>query len=49
MHVLPTGAPGLRYNDAAQLRYRDFSRITDRIERSHAAAAAYLAEQGLGA
>ena len=49
VHVLPTGAPSLRYNDSAQLRYRDFSKIADRIERSYVAASAYLDEHGLGA
>jgi NTE family protein len=40
-HVLPTGA-ALRYNDPAQLRYRSFSQIASRIERSYRSAAAYL-------
>ena len=40
-HVLPTGE-AVRYNDPAQLRYRDLSKVTGRIERSYAAAAAYL-------
>lgn len=46
VHVLPTGE-ALRYNDPSQLRYRDFSQIASRIERSYATAAQYLAEQGL--
>ena len=41
VHVLPTGEQ-LRYNDPSQLRYRNFSRTTSRIERSYAAAATYL-------
>jgi NTE family protein len=41
VHVLPTGAPR-RYNDPAQLRYRDFNRTADRIERSYQATSAYL-------
>lgn len=47
VHVLPTGE-ALRYNDPAQLKYRDFSQIASRIERSYASAAGYLDEQGLG-
>ena len=42
VHVLPSGEPakvGL-----SQLRYRDFSRVAERIELARAASAAYLAE-----
>lgn len=46
-HVLPTGE-ALRYNDTAQLKSHDLSRVRSRIERSYAAAAAYLDEHGLG-
>ena len=35
VHVLPTGEQ-LRYNDPSQLRYRNFSRTSSRIERSYA-------------
>jgi hypothetical protein len=43
VHVLPTGdpAPG-RYNDLAQLRFRDFSRVDRRIAFAYAATAEYL-------
>ncbi len=47
MHVLPTGE-ALRYNDPSQLKYRDFSQIASRIDRSYASAAGYLDEHGLG-
>jgi len=49
LHVLPTGqtAPP-RYTDLSQFRYRDASRIGERIERAHAASLDYLAERGLG-
>ena len=40
-HVLPTGE-ALRYNDPAQLRYRNFSQIASRIARSYRSAEAYL-------
>lgn len=40
-HVVPTGEQ-LRFNDPAQLRYRDFSRTASRIERSYQAASEYL-------
>jgi NTE family protein len=43
VHVLPTGdpAPG-RYNDLAQLRFRDFTRVDKRIAFAYAATAEYL-------
>jgi len=43
VHVLPTGdpAPG-RYNDLAQLRFRDFRRVDRRIAFAYAAANEYL-------
>lgn len=42
-HVLPTGEEETRRMEAlSQLRYRQFSRIPERIERAHRAAAAYL-------
>jgi NTE family protein len=45
VHVLPTGAEvPPRYSDLSQLRYRDSSRIVERIERAREASAAYLAE-----
>ncbi|GAC1326119.1 MAG: patatin-like phospholipase family protein [Thermoleophilaceae bacterium] len=43
VHVLPTGGGGpARYNDLAQLRYRDFSRVSERIDRAYRASMAYL-------
>jgi NTE family protein len=49
VHVMPTGqADPPRYNDLSQLRYRDTSRIGERIDRAHAASLAYLADRGLG-
>jgi len=47
VHVLPTGTPAAaeetRYNDLAkQLRYRDFSKVQEMIDRSFEASAAYL-------
>lgn len=42
VHVLPSGDPPAA--DLSQLRYRDFSRVTDRIATARRAAAAYLAE-----
>lgn len=43
VHVLPTGiTDGLAPTDASQLRYRDTSRVGDRVATAHAAAAAYL-------
>jgi len=43
VHVLPTGdpAPG-RYNDLSQLRFRDFSRVDNRIAFAYAATSEYL-------
>ena len=49
VHVLPTGqADPPRYNDLAQLRYRDASGAPGRIARAHAASLSYLAEHELG-
>ena len=43
VHVLPTGQEEpLRYSDPAQLRYRDTSKVPDRIERAYRASADYL-------
>ena len=42
VHVLPTGGPPKA--DLSQLRYRDFSKVEDRIGRAYEASAAYLAE-----
>jgi NTE family protein len=49
VHVMPTGQPDPpRYSDLSQYRYRDTSRIGERIERAHAASLDYLAERDLG-
>jgi NTE family protein len=49
VHVMPTGqVDPPRYTDLSQFRYRDASRIGERIERAHAASLDYLAERGLG-
>lgn len=43
VHVLPTGQPtGSRSADLSELRYRDTSRIAERIERAFEASSAYL-------
>ena len=48
-HVLPTGAPSApRYNDLSQLRYRDFSRVPERIESAYEATSRYLAQNDAG-
>jgi len=47
VHVLPAGVNGAqRGADLSQLRYRDVSRVDERIERAYAASAAYLAGGG---
>ena len=47
VHVLPAGINGAsRGGDLSQLRYRDFTRVEERIERAYKASAAYLAEVG---
>jgi len=47
VHVLPAGIDGARPGaELSQLRYRDFSRIEEHIERAHEASAAYLAAGG---
>ena len=49
LHVMPTGQQNpARYSDLSQLRYRDTSRIGERIERAYEASAAYLAEREAG-
>lgn len=47
VHVLPTGER-LRYNDTAQLKVRNLSKVPDRIKRSYRAALAYLDEVNAG-
>jgi NTE family protein len=43
VHVLPTGDPAPpRYNDLAQLRFRDFRHVDRRIALAHAATSEYL-------
>lgn len=45
VHVLPTGDPDLpKFNDLSAWRYRDTSRVLERIGRARDATAAYLAE-----
>lgn len=44
VHVLPTGDP-MDPDDPSQLRYRDTSKVTGRIETAYQATRAYLAEQ----
>ena len=44
VHVLPSGGPPKA--DLSQLRYRDFSRIHERIAHAHDATRDYLAEHG---
>ena len=47
-HVLPTGWPDPpRYSDLSQLRYRDASRVRERITSAREATARLLEEQGL--
>jgi NTE family protein len=47
-HVLPTGAPDPpRYSDLSQLRYRDASRVSERIAVARTATARRLEELGL--
>ncbi|HVM21570.1 MAG TPA: patatin-like phospholipase family protein [Egibacteraceae bacterium] len=43
VHVLPSGDPPKA--DLSQLRYRDFSKVGDRIRRAYEASAEYLREQ----
>lgn len=47
VHVLPTGGTAPRFGDLRQLRYRDFSDVSPRIEAARAATEAYLREHGL--
>jgi NTE family protein len=45
VHVLPAGAgDAMRYTDPSQFRYRDTSRVTERIATAYEASAAYLTE-----
>jgi NTE family protein len=47
VHVLPAGVDGARSGtEASQIRYRDFSRVEEHIQRAHQASAAYLAAGG---
>ncbi len=47
-HVLPTGVPAAApaHKDLSQLRYRDFSKVSERIDRAFDASRRYLDEQG---
>ncbi|RFU20807.1 patatin-like phospholipase family protein [Geodermatophilus marinus] len=47
VHVLPSGErAAASAGDLRDLRYRDFSRVPERIDRAYEAAAGYLAEAG---
>jgi NTE family protein len=47
LYVLPSGEPAApSAGDLRDLRYRNFGRVTERIERSYAAASAYLDAAG---
>lgn len=46
VHVLPTGdREPPKYSDTSALKYRDTSRVSDRIDLAYAASANYLADQ----
>jgi NTE family protein len=46
VHVLPTGDVDLpRPTDLTALRYRETSRVVERIDRAYIAAVGYLTEQ----
>ena len=46
-HVLPTGAPAAPASkDLSQIRYRDFSKVSERIDRAYEATTRYLADHG---
>jgi NTE family protein len=48
VHVLPSGIDGAHSgSELSQLRYRDFSRVQEHIERAHKASATYLAAGGV--
>jgi NTE family protein len=47
VHVLPAGANGR--TDLSQLRYRDFSRIDEYIDRARVASTTYLADAATAA
>jgi NTE family protein len=47
VHLLPTGGTAPRLTDLRQLRYRDFSDVSERIESARSATALYLVEHGL--
>ncbi len=42
VHVLPTGGQGPGFSDLSQFRYKDFTRVGERIDTAKAATAAYL-------
>jgi NTE family protein len=43
VHVLPAGAAQGRGSDLSQLRYRDYSRVEEYIDRARTATTGYLA------
>jgi NTE family protein len=49
VHVLPTGGTAPKPVDLRQLRYRDFTGVTERIDAARDATATYLADHDLGA
>jgi NTE family protein len=50
LHVLPTGwSDPPRWSDLSQLRYRDASRVVERIASAHEATLRYLDADGVGA
>jgi NTE family protein len=49
VHVLPTGAgEAMRFTDPSQFRYRDVSKVAERITDAYEATRDYLDEHGLG-
>lgn len=50
VHVLPTGTGDeMHYTDPSQFRYRDLTKVSDRITTAYEASLAYLADHGLDA
>jgi len=49
VHVLPTGAEPVPFNDRRQFRYRDFSSVPDKIMAAYVASLRYLADRGADA
>jgi NTE family protein len=50
VHVLPTGTGDeMHYTDPSQFRYRDLTKVSERITTAYEASLAYLADHGLDA